>query len=90
MQTVYARRGRVELSGIFTKHHRSTLKVQSDRSIDWRQTELRRHNDVRYPGGSYFILHEQCWQYAWEYFGSINVETFYDVLRDVPPPPGLQ
>ncbi|OJJ01277.1 hypothetical protein ASPVEDRAFT_82801 [Aspergillus versicolor CBS 583.65] len=87
VRVLYARRGRVKLSGIFTKHHRSTLEVESDRSIDWRQTRSRGDNDVRYPGGSYFILHERCWQYAWEYFGHIRLETFYDVLRDVPPPP---
>lgn len=92
MQTVYARRGRVKISDIFTKHNGSTLNVRSDRSIDWRQTDThqpsRYDNNPRYPGGSYFILHEQCWQYAWGYFGRINVETLYDVLRSVPPPRG--
>ena len=90
MQTVYARRGRVKLSGIFTKHNRSTLNVRPDRSIVWRETDPRDDNQPRYPGGSYFILHEQCWQYAWDYFGRINVETLYDVLRYLPPPRGLE
>lgn len=92
MQTVYARRGKVKLSEIFTKHNSSTLKVRPDRSIDWRQTDTnqpsRDDKNPRYPGGSYFILHEQCWQYAWGYFGQISVETLYDVLRSVPPPRG--
>ncbi|BCS18248.1 uncharacterized protein APUU_11076S [Aspergillus puulaauensis] len=90
MQTVYARRGKVKLSDIFTKHHSSTLNVRPDRSIDWRQTDTnqpsRDDKSPRYPGGSYFILHEQCWQYAWGYFSQISVETLYDVLRSVPPP----
>ncbi|KAL2847812.1 hypothetical protein BJY01DRAFT_246714 [Aspergillus pseudoustus] len=90
VRILYPRGNKIVLSDLYSKHHESSLGIRSDPMIEWedRPDPWNTKADACWSSGSYFMLHESCWQYAVVCFGTDmpKLEDFFDVLRELPRP----